>query len=210
MSSITKKVFILIVSIIMLVVLGINVYANILQTKIQLDGTDIDIKKDIINIEGSTYIPLRETFEYLGFDVDWNEETNAINIIRENEQKLLSDIHTIQKGSLASGQSYVFFPINEIRDFDALQKSFDKSIMYEERRKSDLVPDIYTAVKLAKAYFYSEMENSDNIMITYNIIYDNNKGAWIVSEDFSGTVNRLPQKIIIRSCDGKVLGVSGM
>lgn len=183
------------------------------RTNLYVDDKIVLLENGIMNIEGSTYIPLRETFEKIGFNVDWDGETNTIRVRKHSDSKLVDNIYQADEGAINSGQSYKFIPFADtvLKESSKALEEFNDSIIYNSERKRDLVPDKLSAINIAKSYFYaSTTENENNEAISYNVTYDEYNGAWIVTESASQTLSRSLKGIMIRSCDGLVLGVRNM
>jgi len=41
-------------------------------------------------VDGRTLVPVRSVFEHIGFDVDWEEETRTVTLIRENDEIIIA------------------------------------------------------------------------------------------------------------------------
>lgn len=92
-----RKYLICVVSVALIIMVSLTVIANITSfqnetdkkiyvaeeygTNIEIDGIQLNYDLPIVTINGSTYMPLRETFENCGYDVEWNAgELNSIYV----------------------------------------------------------------------------------------------------------------------------------
>lgn len=70
-------------------IIGVKaVYNEIVATesnvKIAIDNFDCTWQNKVVNIDGVTYVPLREAFETIGGEVLWNMNSNSISIYTTN------------------------------------------------------------------------------------------------------------------------------
>lgn len=181
---------------------------NKIKTKLCFEGKVISTDQDIINIDGSTYVPLRELFEKIGYTVDWNGTEDAININKFYDKKLSVNLDTVNTGIIESNQRYEFAPKST---YNISLDYLDTDIIYSETRNRDLIPDARTAVEIARNYFYA-MYTGDRAdsSISYGVTYDTDHNAWYVFQKFEHTMNTSPKGILIRSCDGCILGIHNM
>lgn len=116
-------------------------YSNI---SITVDGetiypTDVDKTKEPFTINGTTYVPVRDVFEALGYNVEWDNSTNTVVITSSGEtQTDLGDTVTTDKGSIKGftttgtyggaihnyyGIPYAEAPVGDLRWEDAKTKT---------------------------------------------------------------------------------------
>lgn len=80
-----KKIISCCLILIVLVFSGFSWYystktAIVVPYTITINGTDLDLENDIITVDGSTYIPLREVAQYYGAAVEWDEKEKTISV----------------------------------------------------------------------------------------------------------------------------------
>jgi len=202
----------------------INVYAYTNQKrtqKIYWQYEEIVLSDSIVNDNGTMYVPLRELFEKAGCNVFWKNDDKSVfinyeptildpNVQQEYAQNFKKSLESSADGILDNGVKYRYIAQNDFYD-KSYEMNYEK--FFREQNMTGgydysikVVPDAETAVKLALLYFRDRDINNR----TYDVFYDFEHNAWIVSdvtrEKFS---TKGPQGIVIRSYDGQVLSVFG-
>lgn len=185
-------------------------YAN--NIDIYVNGDKLMLSQSILNVDDCTYIPLRDSFEKIGYTVAWNEKDNSININNYAESHLAMDIDNSLHGTIEGGQEFTYISQKDFSDptynLNYEQYFEEFNMIDSSERKSDVIADAQMAVKIAKEYFYGRgTEDSNDRRISYQVAYDKNHNAWIVIEKSTRILSRGMKGIAIRSVDGKVLGI---
>ena len=148
-----KKKFILICCLIMCSILfaivgfafSQNQYtADVVDFKIVINSKEHKFTQPIVTIDNSTYLPVRELFEKLGYDVDW-ENTEKMVTISEKQQFIFNDdTFTSREETLENGLKYIFygtdkniFSVDEKFRVALEQKYFLKERLYDIEFQSE-------------------------------------------------------------------------
>ncbi|MEW4371498.1 N-acetylmuramoyl-L-alanine amidase family protein [Paenibacillus kandeliae] len=77
-----NSIWIVLFSMLLFVFIPIPTHAATDQTRIMLDGQELDLPKDIgvVNVQNNIMIPIRVVAEHLKFTVNWNQSTQIVNI----------------------------------------------------------------------------------------------------------------------------------
>jgi len=75
----------------------------------------VDGDRPLLNVDGSTYVPLRAIGELLGAQVEWNQETREVHIAREVD----ATGNTAFRGVTVSGSDGSYVVRGEARVFEA-------------------------------------------------------------------------------------------
>ena len=83
----TMKKFLISISILFTFIISISAAYSLGKSddKVIFKGWDYKYKNDILNIDGTLYVPLRETFEFLKTPVTWDEESRTATVDMNNK-----------------------------------------------------------------------------------------------------------------------------
>lgn len=79
--------------------------ANMVPYKIMIDGVEERFEKPVVNINGSTYIAVRELCEKLGLSIEWNEKGQEVMINTDKEKNPDNWIVYDEKGEYGQDDS---------------------------------------------------------------------------------------------------------
>ena len=79
--------------------------ANMVPYKIMIDGVEERFEKPVVNINGSTYIAVRELCEKLGLSIEWNEKGQEVMINTDKEKNPDNWIIYDEKGEYGQDDS---------------------------------------------------------------------------------------------------------
>lgn len=83
-----------------------QIFAEKVNYTIKVDGLVKSFLNPIVTIDDRTYIPLRELSELLGYDVEWNEETQTIEIETDTQKEAETTNYDEQKNT---GEEWLIF-----------------------------------------------------------------------------------------------------
>lgn len=212
-----KKKFIFIGLFLLTCMITVHAYTEYqaiqVENPIYIDQEKILFDHPVVNINGSTYVPVREIFEGIGYSVQWKEFDNSINIDKmdqkSHQNKFSSNIYESEQGVLENGQKYSYTSPDDFYDpsyemeyhkyFEDLHMKGTKEYEY------GAVTDAKMAVELARIYWNADADKR----ISYSVSYDFKNNAWVIIEIFSETLSRGPRGIVISKDNGSVLGMYG-
>ena len=148
--------------------------ANEVDLKIVIDGEELTFDQPVVTIDNSTYLPIRELFEKLGYDVYWDDESKMV-VISEKQQFIFNDdTYTSREGTFKSGHKYIF------RGTDELNYSID------EDYREDLEKGYFVKEKIFGVEFQGEetIETiAERIPSLLNPRIDANDAALVIAYD---------------------------
>ena len=105
--------------------------ANEVDFKIVIDGKELAFDQPVVTVDGSTYLPIRELFEKLGYDVYWDDVSKMVAISEKQQFIFNDDTSTSREGTLKSGHKYIFRGTDELNNYsidenyrEALEKGY--------------------------------------------------------------------------------------
>lgn len=81
--------------------------------KIVIDGEELAFGRPVVTVDGSAYLPARELFEQLGYDVYWDNRVKTVAISEKQQFVFDDDTYTSREGTLKSGLKYIFLGTDE-------------------------------------------------------------------------------------------------
>jgi len=168
---------------VLIIVIAINVYANSnkqftatqVDYKILLNGEEKQFNMPIVNIDGNTYIPLRETSEKFGWQVIWNAEGSEILLSdAENKEKMLD---TSVEGMLDSGNKYEFHGEDScIPNLDEYRETWNFTVE-TKLDATEVAETPLEAAKIGLRYISPPPKEADTIIVRYCSETD----VWVLS-----------------------------
>lgn len=67
------------------------VRATFSEFKLKVNGESIELENNPLLVEGTTYWPIRELSNYLGFDIDYEDETRTILVDTEELDEVINE-----------------------------------------------------------------------------------------------------------------------
>ena len=177
--------------------------------EIFFNNQKIEFENPVLNIDGLTYIPLRETFEKKGYTVEWNEESESIDI-QEKKCPLYEEDLTEKEGYIKKDLKYKLLESDLTLDelFDGMR---DITNVTEYAR----VYDSEMAAEIGSAYLKSIIDSfvPDELKdtVTIYVQYIDEINAWGITFGFEDQImsHRSPPKVVISANDGRVMYMFG-
>lgn len=113
--------------------------------KVQLNGLDLtfDVPPQLIN--SRTMVPMRKIFEELGALVEWNEETQTIIAVKDDNVIIMqigSDIITVNGEKVALDSPPTIIEGNTLVPIRAVAESFNADVQWEEESQIVIITTI--------------------------------------------------------------------
>lgn len=211
-----KKTLSLIISIVILIIVNLTVFAiNKREQKVLYENREIILSDSYINDENRLYVPLRELCEKMGLVVVWNNDTQSAHISPKNGTILDPEV---KEGQIKKFQESLKEPVSGVLDNGSEFSFVPENGFYDHNYKMDYVEyakdsnlnldySIDNAIStLEKAVEYTQIVlNESNIKRSYSVFYDFDQNAWIVLSKPTQSFTYGITGLVIRSYDGCII-----
>lgn len=185
-------------------VLAADIHKNFIAKEtdyiIKIDGEEQSFSLPVVSIEENTYVAVRQLCEKIGYSVDWYGEERRIELSNNNGSLLpfYEDIYKSQDGALSNGMRFNYIPEESFSCQEKVEQWGATSVKgnYGE------VPTAKMAAEIGKNILGY---NQNNLDITIQVYFDNEKDAWFVCGLNNRTAHSGVRIAIIRRSDGKII-----
>ncbi len=177
--------------------------------EITFDNRVIQLENPIINKDGVSYIPARELFEGLGFNVLWHSDEKRIDI--QTKKYPLYENPDVREGTIHTNDlNYKFYGDTNF-SYDELEQTKNDITNYQ---KYSRICTAEQAADIGRVYLRTEIEQwaesanlteSDAIM---DVSYSSDLDAWCITFRIGDIMfHHEPTSIVLSASDGRVLKV---
>mgnify|MGYP005806392571 CR=1 FL=1 len=167
--------------------------------KVIINGEEYEFTQPVVTIADSTYLPVREFCNIIGYDINWNEKERTVSMSKKNVT--LDDANLSREGILSNGRKYIFYGVDSqnfsISDYIENKELFP-SVIYDDKIQEQTIEAIAEEVQILFGLNGSPAEIADIL-----IYYDAETEELLFMKDYHG----VPQPggtnvIVVNCCDG--------
>jgi hypothetical protein len=174
-----------------------------------IDGVPMSFSNGIVIQSGISYMPVREFFEQKGFNVEWNDTTESINVFFK-KFPLYDETLEVRNGKVQKNFNYEFLGDKNF-SYESLS---EKMVDCTNNQKYARVCNAEMAAELGSVYLKTTIKNITDIYgvdsLKLIVQYSSDLNAWCVSyapTDENTHSHRDSSSVIISADDGRILKV---